>query len=150
MAQPITATATLTRTTGTTQYTSGDVIAQSGTAGSCAAAQMRVGQIPNPDFPGDGFLTVLAVANQSGTLPGQPGLTYGDGTPLPVHIFGSGDARYVGVPGVTLEGSRNGRRRAGTVAQVGPAAPMGVWHWAHGTSWRPVKKSRNWRAFLCV
>jgi hypothetical protein len=75
----------------------------------------RVGQIENPEFPGDGFLTVLAVANQSGTLPGQPGLTYGDGTPLPVHIFGSGEARYVGVPGVTLEGSRNGRRRVGTV-----------------------------------
>ena len=32
MAATITATATLTRTTGTTQYTSGDVIGQSGTA----------------------------------------------------------------------------------------------------------------------
>lgn len=51
MAATITATATLTRATGTTQYTSGDVIAQSGTAGSCSAAQMRVGTMPNGKIP---------------------------------------------------------------------------------------------------
>lgn len=75
----------------------------------------RIGQAPNPDYPDDGFRTTLAVANQSGTLPGHPGLTFGDGTPLPVHIFASGDAKYLGPAGVQIEGSRHGRQKAGNV-----------------------------------
>lgn len=42
MPQPITVSGSMTRLTGTTQYTSGDVIGQSGTAGSCSPITLNV------------------------------------------------------------------------------------------------------------
>ena len=47
MAQPITVSGSMTRLTGTTQYTSGDVIGQSGTAGSCSPITLNVAVYPN-------------------------------------------------------------------------------------------------------
>ncbi len=72
-----------------------------------------VGQMPDPSFPNDGFLSTLAVINQSGYLPERPELTYGDGTPLPVHIFNNGDALYVGTAALILKGSINGHYPVG-------------------------------------
>lgn len=69
----------------------------------------RAGAIPNPDFPNDGLMSTLAVANQSGFIPARTNLTYGDGTPLPVHIFDNGDALFLGNGKIILTGSINGR-----------------------------------------
>jgi hypothetical protein len=75
----------------------------------------REGQAPNPDYPDDGFQSVLQVLNQSGRLPGVDGLSFGDGWALPVHVFANGDALFLGPGAVVLEGSVNGSHRVGGV-----------------------------------
>ncbi|MCC7376799.1 MAG: hypothetical protein IT581_19220 [Verrucomicrobiales bacterium] len=75
----------------------------------------RVGAVPNPDFPNDGLKTTLAVNGQSGRLPARPAFTFGDGTAMPVQVFGNGDALFLGNGSVVLAGSINGRDQVGNV-----------------------------------
>lgn len=62
MAATFTASGSLTRATGTTQYASGDLIAQSGTAGSCSPITLRMGVLDG----GRGKIPALRI-RKSGT-----------------------------------------------------------------------------------